>query len=286
MNIRNSLKILSALTTCLVLLSACSQATETNSGTQSGKTTVESGISTTGTESVKTTSTTEASVTTTVAPVVASTTTATKKTENPTTTVAKPTTTVPTTRITVPRATTIEAEETLTFSYESEDYTVFRQYIAKHFPKEKHFDSFRVRKADTTNRKYEGYRIIFNRWINGCETDSFYVFYFDTEENLVEVYYRSFEYDASKVKPPRAATEAEIEAAKQAEAAKIPEGMVVWEQEVGNSHYSIYADRNEFKVTTIYVTQGNYNLYNNPDYEYYGMTPPHAALIETYTIPR
>ena len=143
-----------------------------------------------------------------------------------------------------------------------------------------------MRKVDTTNKKYEGYRIAFNRWINGCETDSFYVFYFDTEENLVEVYYRSFEYDASKVKPPRAATEAEIEAAKQAEAAKIPEGMVVWKQEVGNSHYSIYADMNEFKVTTVYVSQMTYDLYLAETGERYGETPPHAALIELYTIPR
>ncbi len=196
------------------------------------------------------------------------------------------TTTVPTTHKTVPSAIVEGAREEFVFAYESEDYSSFYRYIAAYFPEEKHIDSFRVKKIDTTNKKYDGYRIVFNRWINGCETASFYVFYFDTEGNLVEVSHRSFEYTPSKVKPPRAATEAEIEAAKQEEAKKIPDGMVVWEQSVSNSSYSIYADENDFTITTVYTSQKWYDLCTDPDSEYYGTNPPHGTLIETYTIKR
>ncbi len=280
-----------ALSACMllicILLVACSASKSMDADKASPTQAMDTATTLSTADVVSTTSQTDESVvTTTVSSAITSTTTVTKKAENPTTTVTNPMTTVPTTRMTVPPSTVLEAEESFTFPYESEDYTVFRQYVAKYFPDEKHFDSFRVRKIDTTNKKYKGYRIVFNRWINGCETDSFYIFYFDTEGKFVEVSYRSFKYDASKVKPPRVATEAEIEAAKRAEAEKVPDGMVVWEQRVSDSSYSIYADANDFTVTTIYVTQGNYNLYNNPDYEYYGSTPPHAALIETYTIPR
>ncbi len=241
--------------------------------------------STTLVEETTTTTVTEVVTTTATTAVVSTTTTKTLPSKKSTAT--STTSTAPTTKGTIPRYKLVEPKEPLTFSYDSEDYTVLKKYIAKHFPEEKCLSEFRVQTLDGTEYKCPGgFRVLFTRWINGCMTDSYYNFSFDTYGELFEIRYRSFEYDASKVKPPRVATEAEIEAAKQIEVEMIPDGMVLWAIEPVYSFYSIYQDRNYFRVSTVYVDQETYDLYSDETSQYYGMGPPCQSNSKEYIIPR
>lgn len=194
-----------------VMMSACT-ATKTNDKVSTNGTTLSSTII----DSPSTTDTTTGSTTTTAittTELAAITTTITKKL---TTTSQTQSTASPTRR----PAETIKAKGEITFDYNSDDFTALRQYIQKKFPNEKNLAEFRAKKIEETNKGYDGFRVAFTRWINGCGTDSHYVLYFDTDGALVEIVERSLDYDASKVKAPRVPTEAEIEAAKQAEIEK------------------------------------------------------------------
>ncbi len=240
-------------------------------------------------------------VTTTVTSLHSTTVTLAPTTGKPATTVTKtkPTVTTTTGDINVlPSGTKAQGERhkmlgTPAFSYESEDYDVLRKLILQKFPGEKNLDEFRVTKTKKKGRVFDGTEFVqythsvdFVRWINGCSTDSFYAFYFDENDKGIVVWVKQEDYNLAKVIPPRVATEAEIEAAKQEEAKKVREGFVIWKQEVSPSIYDIERDANYFKITTQYVSKSTYDAYSDETSSYYGRTPPHSAYFGSYVIPR
>ncbi len=292
MSKRFMLKFAAIILVCLVVFTGCSSTSQNdNKAVQTKKGEVTDGNAAdalTITQEVVTTTTIPDAVTTTGSHTTTSTTGTVKDTSVQTTT-----TTATTTKAPIPAAQTVPAEERISFERGSEDYTVFEKYIEKYFPEEKHFDEFEAKLVDVTDKSYKGFRVIFNRWINGCQTESYYVFYFNTEGNangdFVELSYRSFEYDPSKVKPPRIATEEEIEAAKKAEAEKVPEGFFLSSQVVEYSDYDISRDENYFIVRTYYINKKAQEVYDaatDPSDPFYGKTPPIEVMKGTYTIER
>ncbi len=280
MNNKPYFRLVALLLVCQLVLAACTPPQQAGATTGS-----------TGQQTTTTTVTSLHSTTVTLAPT----------TGKPTTTVTKtkPTVTTTTRDINVlPTGTKTPAQNykmpgTPVFLHESEDYDVLRKLILQKFPDEKNLDEFRVKKIEEKRRVFDGaeflqcqYRVIFSRWINGCSTNAYYIFFFDENNKCIAMEVKREEYDPTKVVPPRVATEAEIEAAKQEEAKKVREGYVVWKQEVSPSYYDIENDANYFRITTLYVPKSLYDEYVDEAGPYYGRTPPHSAYSGRYVIPR
>ncbi len=259
---------------CFVLLSACvpTHASNITTNTLSTDTTTATALGTTSTTVATTAVTAKATTTTTMA--------------KETTTTLLATTTVSRTAATRGDRTDIK----LKFDYDSENYDVLRGVILREFPEEKNLDEFRVTKGKYEEGQYlyqigAAFSVTLRRWINGCSTENSYTFIFDANGDLFRFEYFNPVYDASAVKPPRVPTEAEIEQAKKTEAAKIPENCIVWKQKVSVG-YSISTDTCSFSVQTLYTHKANVETYLNENSPLYGKTPPHAAIVGEYIIPR
>lgn len=267
MKILRFLRCVTVPVLCLALFTACTP------GIQTVETT---GANTTTTSSDVTTATLLPSTTVT-------------QTAKPTVeTSAKATTAIPTTTSLQTKGTTAikTAKDKLTFAHDSEDYDILRRFILQHFPEEKNLDEFVVKKVQD-NISPIAFTVLFTRVINECPTNADYSLDFDDKGTFMQFRYRNPVYDPTKVKPPRVATEKEIEQAKQREAEKVPEGCVVWEQTV-SCGYDIDQDRNYMKIQTIYTSkkgleQLGYLDKNSPNY---GKTPPVAMFPAIYDIPR
>ena len=277
MKILYRLKQILPVLLCFILFSACVPSQQTNTTTTSDLLENTTTATVLGTRSTAVATTT---VTTTPKP--------TTTTLNNTTTTVQP---APTTvvRKTAPLLQRNDIE--LTFNYESENYDVLRQAILKEFPSEKNLSEFDVNKAKCMEDGHlyklgMDFGVVFTRKINGCITESKYSFYFDATGKLLRFDYRNPIYDASAVKPPRVATEKEIEQAKKTEAARVPENCVILEQEISASSYNIGLDECYFTVNTIYASKKSVEEYSNENSPLYGKEPPRAMISEKYIIPR
>lgn len=187
-----------------------------------------------------------------------------------------------------PQYVEVDLDTDLFFSYDSEDYADLRATILREFPNEKDLDEYSVSKQEYGSPIYGGatYEVSFRRYINGFRTEAAYLFSFLPDGRCVHFEGRCIVYDASKVAKLRVPTEAEIEFAKAAEKAKIPNGCVVWKQEIKGPYYSISADIVYVSVETLYVSEKTAELYLEEDGPNYGKTPPCAMFNATYSLLR
>ncbi len=274
-----------ALLACGALLTACSPAQAVGSG--------KTGDTQTTTTLQPTSSTVSSTIHTTTQPTDVTTTTAKKKT---TTTKNKTTTTAATqpSKAVASSYTKPATDDSLTFSYESEDYDVLRRFIMKEFPEEKALDEFHITKKKYSDETTSGvpfdatFKVEFTRYINGCVTEIHYTLFFDEQERFLGFRYRNPVYDATKVKAPRVATEQEIEQAKKEAAEKLKDGNVIWEQQVSKTIYLVASDKNCIRVETIYAPEAIVEQfgYLDPNNSNYGKTPPHSMYTYVFTINR
>ncbi len=268
----------------VLLMPACSKEVRDTEQSKNGAST------TTLVQNTSDTSSTSLNQTTTVTTVTAVTTTNTpesKPTASTTVVTTHDFNTLPTGKLTSD-ITIVEPSKSFTFSYNRSDYDVLKKIILETFPNEAHLDEFVISKQETNpdSLPQMAYDIRFHRIINGCYTDAVYTLLFDKTETCVSIQGRTVEYDPTKVVPPRVATDAEIEAAKKAEAEKVPEGFFVWEQKVSKSHYYIETDTNCFSVQTVYAHSQYYDDYVLETGKHYGDKPPCAAFSQQYVITR
>ena len=289
MHYKQHVKILLVVATFVLLLSACaSTASKATDDVVTKKITTLQNETTTASGVVSTTSTATQSTASLLSKTNATTTSTVRTNPVVTTTTTKDINVLPSVTKKPPETQKISDE--VYFSYDSVNYEQLRRAICTKYPDEKNLDEFRVVKSEKGGSLSGGvsyaYYVNFTRWINGCSTDAYYTLYFDSSDKLIAIQARRTDYNPAKVVPPRVATESEIAAAKKEEAAKVPDGCVVWKQNVSNSFYDIERDSNTFQVTTLYVGQMIYDLYLVESGAHYGQEPPHAAYVQSYVIPR
>ncbi|MBR7097889.1 MAG: hypothetical protein IKC59_00610 [Clostridia bacterium] len=182
----------------------------------------------------------------------------------------------------------VDLDTDLFFPYSSEDYDSLRAVILREFPSEKALQEYSVIKREYASPDDNGatYGVTFKRYVNGCETEAAYLFSFLPDGKCVRFRGRCVAYNASKVVQPRVPTDAEIEVAKTAEEAKIPDGYVLWKQEIKGPYYNIGMDIVSIIVETFYVSKPVAERYLEEDGSHYGKTPPCAMFNATYSILR